>query len=349
MAANIPPQRVFNDWGLRQQPSGANVGAKVGAMSKSDKPSRDSKRNGDEISAAEISAKPRQPDALAAQRLDFKVASLPKIIAERALASGDYPYSEHLMREAYESQLRLLQIELVKFVNWTREKGERFAIVFEGRDAAGKGGAIQRFTEHLNPRHAHVIALSKPTPTEAGQWYFQRYVAHMPTRGEITIFDRSWYNRAGVERVFNFCTPDETALFLDEAPHFEALLVRDGIRLFKFFLTIGMEMQFKRLFERWHDPLERWKISDIDAQAIEKWDAYSAALEHMLVKTDNDKAPWTVVRANDKKRARLEIIRHVLDAVPYTDKDRQAVGIPDRKIAITARKFLKAGGEEETK
>ena len=278
---------------------------------------------------------------------DFRASVLPKAIAEAALRSGGFPYDNKLKPKRYDPELRLLQIELVKLVKWAKVTGERIAIVFEGRDAAGKGGAIQRFTAHLNPRQARIVALSQPTATEAGQWYFQRYVTQMPTRGEIAIFDRSWYNRAGVERVFGFCTPAQTDLFLAEAPQFESLLTRDGIRLFKFFLTIGQEMQVKRLFDRWHDPLHRWKISDIDAQAIEKWDDYSAAFERMLNATDSTATPWTIIRANDKRRARLEIIRCVLDALPYDGKDKAIVGAPDRKIAISAETFLGAGGEAE--
>ena len=310
--------------------------------------------------AASIAASPARADEPARESLgpkeaqsanpyDFRAKKLAPLIEEKALGSGEYPYDKKLKRKKYEAELELLQIELIKLANWAKAKGERIAIVFEGRDAAGKGGAIQNFTAHLNPRQARIVALTKPTPTEAGQWYFQRYAAHMPTRGEIAIFDRSWYNRAGVERVFGFCTEGETDAFLKAAPHFEHMLARDGIRLFKFFLTIGKEMQVKRLFERWRDPLHRWKISDLDEHAIEKWDDYSAALERMLSKTDSDPAPWSIIRANDKRRARLEIIRRVLDATPYDGKDNKAVGKPDRKIAVSAKSFLARGGEEETK
>jgi polyphosphate kinase 2 len=277
----------------------------------------------------------------------FDADDLPRAVDDCALASGGFPYDKKLKRSAYESDLRKLQIELVKVLNWVKASGERVAIVFEGRDAAGKGGAIQRLTQHLNPRSARIVALGKPTSTEAGQWYFQRYVAQMPTRGEIAIFDRSWYNRAGVEPVFGFCTPRETEHFLDEVPAFEAMLARDGVRIVKFFLTIGREMQMKRLYARWHDPLHRWKISDIDAKAIEKWDAYSTAFETMLARSDSAAAPWTIIRANDKRRARLEVIRHLLDVLPYTDKDSRAIGTPDRRISISAATFLGTGGEEE--
>ena len=285
----------------------------------------------------------------AAIALDFHYDAdeLPREVEQAALGSGGFPYDKRLGNKQYERELRLLQIELVKVQNWVKGTGERIAVVFEGRDAAGKGGAIQRLTEHLNPRSARIVALSKPTITEVGQWYFQRYVAEMPTRGEIAIFDRSWYNRAGVEPVFGFCTPLQTEHFLDEVTGFESMLVRDGVRIVKFFLTIGREMQMQRLFERWHDPLHRWKISDIDSQAIQKWDAYSAAFEKLLSRSDSAAAPWTIIRANDKRRSRLEVIRHLLDVLPYAEKDSRAVGKTDRKIVLSAATFLGTGGEEE--
>jgi polyphosphate kinase 2 len=274
----------------------------------------------------------------------IEMEKLPGWITERAMTSGDFPYDRKLPRKRYERELRDLQIELVKMLNWVKAEGERIVIVFEGRDAAGKGGAIQRLTAHLNPRSARIVALPKPTSLEAGQWYFQRYVAEMPTRGEIAIFDRSWYNRAGVERVFGFCTKAETDQFLREAPEFEAMLTRDGVRIVKYFLTIGKEMQMRRLHKRWYDPLHRWKISEIDEKAIEKWSDYSKAFDRVLRKTDA--TPWTVIRANDKRRARLETIRHLLDIIPYKHKDEAIVGKPDGKIAISAEKFLDKGGEE---
>jgi polyphosphate kinase 2 len=279
---------------------------------------------------------------------DFRIdmTKLPDWIADNALTSGGFPYDRKLPNKQYERELRDLQIELVKLLNWVKAEGERIAIVFEGRDAAGKGGAIQRLTAHLNPRSARVVALPKATSTEAGQWYFQRYVHQLPTKGEIAIFDRSWYNRAGVEPVFGFCTEGQTKHFLREAPEFEAMLERDGVRLVKFFLSIGKEMQMKRLQQRWRDPLDRWKISEIDEKAIQKWSDYSAAYNRALRKTDTKPAPWTVIRANDKRRARLETIRHLLDAMPYAHKDEAAIGKPDRKIAISAEKFLEDGGEE---
>jgi len=277
-------------------------------------------------------------------RIDM--ARLPDRIKMRALGSGGFPYDRKLPCKQYESELLTLQIELVKLLNWTKREGERIVIVFEGRDAAGKGGAIQRMTAHLNPRSAKVVALPKPTSEEAGQWYFQRYAEYLPSAGEIAIFDRSWYNRAGVEPVFGFCTKEQTDRFLRDAPDFEAMLARDGARIVKFFLTIGREAQMQRLHKRWKDPLHRWKVSEIDQRAVEKWSAYSAAFDQMLRKTDFEGAPWTVVRGNDKRRARLEIIRHLLDLMPYKHKNAEAVGRPDRRIAMSAKAFLTAGGEE---
>ncbi len=280
-------------------------------------------------------------------RLRFDADELPAEIADAAFGSGHFPYDQKLSEKAYETELRKLQVELVKMQDWIKREGERLVVVYEGRDAAGKGGVIQRMTEHLNPRYARIVALPRPTETEVGQWYFQRYVAHLPPRGEMAIFDRSWYNRAAVEPIFGFCTPQETAVFLREAPILEAMLARDGIRIVKFFLSIGREMQIARLHARWHDPLRRWKLSDIDFAAIDKWDAYSAHFEAMLVATDNAAAPWTVALANDKRRVRLETIRHLLGVVPYAHKDPEALGRPDPALILSAATFLGTGGETE--
>ena len=280
---------------------------------------------------------------------DFEIAvdKLPERIEAAAMRSGGFPYDDKLKRKPYARDLRILQTELLKMLSWVKHEARRVVIVMEGRDAAGKGGAITRLTQHLNPRSVRIVALPKPTDEEARQWYFQRYIAHMPPCGEIAIFDRSWYNRAGVERVFGFCTPAQTDKFLTEAPAFEALLARDGILIIKFFLSIGREMQMKRLHARWHDPLQRWKLSDLDFKAIAKWDDYSAAFEQMLSQTDSAEAPWTVIRANDKRRARLEIIRHILSVLPYSKKDEAVVGAVDQKIVMSASAFLGSGGEQE--
>lgn len=274
---------------------------------------------------------------------DIRVEKLSDEIEDAALESGGHPYNKKLKTGDYENELHLLQIELVKMQDWMKKSGERIVIVFEGRDAAGKGGAIKRLTEHLNPRIARIVALSKPSETERGQWYFQRYIAQLPSRGEMAIFDRSWYNRAGVEPVFGFCTPDETKTFLRETPEFESMLRRDGKFLIKYFLTIGREMQIKRLHERWNDPLARWKLTDIDFAAIDKWDDYSTAYEKMLSKTATQDAPWTVIFANDKKRARIEVIRRLLQQLPYPEKDEALVRGIDKKIVMDAEEFLKKG------
>jgi polyphosphate kinase 2 len=270
---------------------------------------------------------------------------LPSEIEERAFTSGGYPYDKHLKRKKYEKELRRLQIELLKVQNWAREKGERIAIVFEGRDASGKGGTIHRFTQHLNPRATRLVALPKPTDVERGQWYFQRYVAQLPTKGEIVLFDRSWYNRAVVEPVMGFCTPDQTEQFLGVVPEFERMLVEDGIRLVKFWLHIGREMQLKRFHARAHDPLKRWKIGPVDHAAIDKWDAYSEACDAMIEATHRPHAPWTVVLANDKMRTRLETMRHFLRTIPYPARSEKALERIDRKIVLDGAKFLARGGD----
>ena len=271
---------------------------------------------------------------------DIENKELPKAIDDAALASGGYPYEKKLKTKHYEKELLTLQTELVKLQTHTQATGERIVALFEGRDSAGKGGCISRFMAHLNPRHARSVALPKPTETERGEWYFQRYVANLPTRGDIVLFDRSWYNRAGVERVMGFCTEDQVADFLRDAPQFEQLLVQDDIRLFKFYLTIGREMQLKRFHQRRHDPLKQWKLTDIDLKAISKWDDYSKAQTEMFRFTHTATCPWTIVHANDQKRARLETIRVVLSAIDYEDKDKKAVGTIDTKIVGTSPEFL---------
>ena len=244
----------------------------------------------------------------------------------------DYPYSEKMTRDEYEHRKRPLQIELVKLQNWVKSTGQQIVIVFEGRDAAGKGGTIKRFTEHLNPRGATVVALVKPTETERTQWYFQRYVTHLPSAGEIVMFDRSWYNRAGVERVMGFCTPEEYLEFMREAPEFERMLVHSGIHMIKFWFSVTRSEQRTRFVIRQVDPVRQWKLSPMDIQSLDKWDDYTEAKEAMFFYTDTADAPWTVVKSNDKKRARLEAIRHVLEQFDYDGKDKEVVGKPDRKI-----------------
>ncbi|MEI2736840.1 MAG: polyphosphate kinase 2 [Rhodoblastus sp.] len=289
----------------------------------------------------------RTKAAEAVKAFAIEAPDLPKQIDRAALTSGGYPYDEKLKRKAYAKDLRRLQIELLKLLDWVEEKGERIVVVFEGRDAAGKGGAIARLTQHLNPRKARIVALSKPTPRESDEWYFQRYVPHLPARGEIVVFDRSWYNRAIVEPVFGFASEEQAQTFLDRVPEFEDMLARDGVRIVKFFLTIGREMQMKRLHARHHDPLKRWKLSQLDYQALDKWDDFSRAIERTLARSDSAPAPWTVVRANDKRRTRLEVMRYLLDVTPYAGKDANKVGEVDRKIILSAASFLGDGGEEE--
>lgn len=295
--------------------------------------------------SAKASAKPRNRDFLTGFSLDDP--KLPDEIDDNALESGGYPYEDGLKKKEYEAELKPLQLELLKLQAHTLATGERMVVVFEGRDTAGKGGTIKRFMEHLNPRHARAIALSKPTEAERGQWYFQRYVPHMPTAGNIVLFDRSWYNRAGVERVMGFCTKDQLADFLREAPQFEGMLVRDGIRLFKIFLNIGQEMQLSRLHARRHDPFKRWKLTDMDLKAVDRWDAYTEAFDDLFRFTHTTVAPWTVVRANDKKRARLEAMRHVLSHMEYEGKDDTVARAPDPKIVGSGQDFFHSSDSEQ--
>jgi polyphosphate kinase 2 len=241
---------------------------------------------------------------------------------------GSYPYQNLMARRSYEKQKYRLQVELLKLQAWVKDTGQRVVILFEGRDAAGKGGAIKRFMEHLNPRGARVVALEKPSDVEKGQWYFQRYISQLPTAGEIVLFDRSWYNRAGVERVMGFCTEEETRLFLAQAPVFERLLVDDGILLLKYWLTVDQAQQEERFAERRADPLKRWKLSPIDLKAREKYAEYTAAREKMLEATHTRHAPWTLVNFNDQRRGRLALIRHLLDAIPEHKVPEALVELP---------------------
>ena len=247
-----------------------------------------------------------------------------------------FPYDERMKGKDYEELLRPLQIELVKAQRWVKDQKQRVLIILEGRDAAGKGGTIKTVMEHLNPRGARVVALMKPNETERGQWYFQRYVAHLPTTGEIVLFDRSWYNRAGVELVMGFCTPNEYLEFTRQAPGVERSLIQSGIRMFKVWLAVGRKEQLKRLEARRKDPLKQWKLSPMDIEAIGKWDDYTAARDRMFYYTHTPEAPWTVVRSDDKKRARLNIMRLILSQLPYTDKDEDLVGKVDPKIVGAA-------------
>ncbi len=241
----------------------------------------------------------------------------------------NYPYDSKLRVREYEATKRLLQIELLKLQKHVKASGMKVVVVFEGRDAAGKGGAIKRFTEHLNPRGARVVALEKPTEREQTQWYFQRYVQHMPCAGEIVLMDRSWYNRAGVERVMGFCTPAEYLEFLRQCPAFERMLIGSGTHLVKLWFSVGRAEQLRRFERRKIDPVRQWKLSPTDLASLDKWDAYTQAKEAMFFYTDTQDAPWTVVKSNDKKRARLEAMRVLLSGFDYPDKDDAVVGVPD--------------------
>ncbi|MGY3436572.1 MULTISPECIES: polyphosphate kinase 2 [unclassified Marinovum] len=249
------------------------------------------------------------------------------------MLSEGYPYSERMPRKAYEKDMAALQIELVKFQTWVKDSGARIAVVFEGRDAAGKGGTIKRFRENMNPRVARVVALSKPTEKEATQWYFQRYVDHLPSGGEIAFFDRSWYNRAVVEKVFDFCTDDQRERFFRQAPDFENMLADEGITLIKLWLNVSRGEQLRRFLQREGDPLKHWKLSWIDVEGLKRWDAYTDAIAETLERTHTDAAPWTIVRTDDKRRARLNAIRAVLCQIDYANKDVAALGQIDPLIA----------------
>jgi len=263
---------------------------------------------------------------------DLDDPDLPHWIKKAEFSSGGYPHDEPMGEREYETQLNDLQIELVKLQTWAIATGERVVILLEGRDAAGKGGIINAFTQYASPRMTRVVALPKPKDHEIGQWYFQRYVTHLPTRGEIVLFDRSWYNRAGVEKVMGFATPPQVELFLREVPGFEGMLTAEGIWLIKIFVEVGFEMQLKRFHDRRHNPLKVWKISDIDRQAMIRYADYTAARDRMLEMTHNELTPWTVVFGNDKRRARLSVMRHILGLFEYPGKDRKAIGQTDKKI-----------------
>ncbi len=276
----------------------------------------------------------------AIEQFDLENPDLAEIIQREALASGEYPYAKKLKNSAYEAKLEALQIELVKLQSYLRTSGERIVAVFEGRDAAGKGGAIKRYRENLNPRHTKAVALPAPSDREQVQWYFQRYASHLPAAGETILFDRSWYNRAVVEPVMGFCTAEQTEAFFGEVPSFEKMLAGDGINLFKFWLNISRPMQIKRFHDRRHDPLKQWKLSPVDLRALGKWQQYTDARNQMLERSHTDFAPWTVIRANDKRRARLGAITSILNKMDYPDKDKKLVGDIDQSIIIAAPKFL---------
>ena len=293
--------------------------------------------------------RPETEDLLAGLSVDDQRPEQPVLLdstgAPLKTWQENYPYDHKIRRGEYERTKRILQIELLKLQRWVKETGARLVVICEGRDAAGKGGTIQRFTERLNPRGARIVALSKPSEQEAGQWYFQRYVAHLPTAGEIVFFDRSWYNRAGVERVMGFCSPKEYELFLRQCPTFEDMLIADGILLVKFWFSVSRAEQRTRFAIRQVDPVRQWKLSPTDLASLDLWDAYTTAKVDMFRATDTERAPWTVVKSNDKRRGRLEAMRSLLQRVDYEQKDVTAVGRPDPLIVGAADTLLEAGEE----
>ncbi len=261
---------------------------------------------------------------------------------------GGYPYKNLMSRRNYEREKYGLQVELLKLQAWVKDTGQRVVILFEGRDAAGKGGTIKRFMEHLNPRGARVVALDKPSEAERGQWYFQRYVEHLPTRGEIVMFDRSWYNRAGVERVMGFCTDEEYLEFMRQAPEFERNLVRSGLHLIKFWFSVTRREQRRRFKERKSHPLKQWKLSPVDLASLDKWDEYTRAKESMFFYTDTADSPWTVIKSDCKKRARLNAMRYVLHKLPYTNKDLGSIASLDPLLVGRANVVYERGEHQGT-
>jgi len=304
----------------------------------------------DPIPAQPAIAQAPEPEALpeAADQSPRVVHHLPTISTPEQIRasfeSGRYPYPRRMGRVPYEAEKARLQAELLKVQIWAQDTGQKFVVLMEGRDAAGKGGTIKRFMEHLNPRYARVVALTKPSDKERGEWYFQRYIGHLPTAGEIVFFDRSWYNRAGVERVMGFCTPAEYLEFMRQAPELERMLVRSGIRLYKYWFSVTQAEQHARFAARETDPLKRWKLSPIDKASLDKWQDYTEAKEAMFFYTDTADAPWVIVKSNDKKRARLNCMRHFLSTIDYPDKDLSVVQQPDPLIVGRAANVLGVTG-----
>ena len=283
------------------------------------------------------SAKPNPAHHLAEMRHD------PDAIRQ-SFESGKYPYSSKMKRPTYEKRKAQLQVELLKVQEWVKQSGAKIVLLFEGRDAAGKGGTIKRYMEHLNPRGARVVALEKPSEREKGQWYFQRYISHLPSAGEIVMFDRSWYNRAGVERVMDFCSANDYLEFMRQCPEVERMMVRSGIRLYKYWFSVTREEQRRRFESRKHDPLKHWKLSPIDRASLDKWDDYTEAKEAMFFYTDTADAPWTVVKSDDKKRARLNCMQHFLSTLPYPQKNTKVVVGPDPLIVGSSADVIGRSG-----
>ena len=295
---------------------------------------------------------PSQKAQAAAEILQISHSPMATAVAEAPHGSWEdsgraplpecYPYRERMRRKEYEERKAELQIELLKVQSWVKQTGQRMVLLFEGRDAAGKGGTIKRYMEHLNPRGARVVALEKPSDVERGQWYFQRYIANLPTAGEIVFFDRSWYNRAGVERVMGFCSPQEYLEFMRQTPQIERMFVNSGIRLFKFWFSVSREEQLRRFISRRDDPLKHWKLSPIDIQSLDRWDDYTEAKKAMFFHTDTADAPWTVIKSDDKKRARLNCMRHFLSKLDYPDKDPVVAREPDPLLVGSAAMLMES-------
>ncbi len=283
---------------------------------------------------------------ISGSRKDQQLAE-PKVVKKlhkrQIFADANYPYTHKMKRDEYESLKKELQIEMLKMQGWVKETGQRILILFEGRDAAGKGGTIKRMMEHMNPRGARVVALEKPSEEEQGQWYFQRYLKHLPSAGEIALFDRSWYNRAGVERVMGFCKPGDYLEFMRQAPELERMLVRSGITFFKLWFSVSRNEQFRRFQQRQHDPLKQWKLSPIDLSSLDKWEDYTEAKEAMFFYTDTADAPWTVVKSDCKKRARINAMRFVLNSLDYPNKNTDVVTPPDNLIVGSAAHIYEKG------
>ncbi|MEM6375945.1 MAG: polyphosphate kinase 2 [Pseudomonadota bacterium] len=286
--------------------------------------------------------------AYAEQGAPKDLRDLLKKANQKTILSGSYPYEHRLKRRDYEAQLHALQIETVRLQAWARETGARIVILFEGRDAAGKGGTIKRFREFMNPRGARLVALPKPSETEASQWYFQRYIAQLPAAGEIVFFDRSWYNRGVVEKVFGFCTDEQREVFFRQVLSFEQMLINDGILLTKFWLNVGRAEQLRRFLARETDSLKQWKLSWIDVEGLRRWDDYTDAIEETLTRSHAADTPWTILRTDDKRRARLAAIRHVLSGIDYGRKDAQALGDPDPLVCGGPDLWDRDGGQNGT-
>ena len=291
--------------------------------------------------AAEAAAVAEAEDAVAidvpaVEESDMSKLERKRMRVIRRFENGMYPYSDRIKKRDYEKTKAKLQVELLKVQRWVKESSKKVVIIFEGRDAAGKGGTIKRFMEHLNPRGARVVALEKPTIAEQGQWYFQRYIDHLPSSGDMVMFDRSWYNRAGVERVMGFCEPTAYLEFMRQCPEIERMLVRDGVLFYKYWFSVTQEEQRKRFESRKRDPLKQWKLSPIDQASIDKWDDYTEAKEAMFFYTDTADAPWTIIKSDDKKRARLNCMRHFLSTLDYDGKDHATVGEPDPFIVTSS-------------